>query len=408
MPKRPIVAICVQGLGHVKALMAVVAELVTERDQEVVVMTREDLRSEVEPAGARFVDLYAGRPIEAVDDSSIPVPSRYVTFAGVHGEGIAAEIARLSPGLILYETYSVIGPVIATSLGLPYVNVVPNHALVPERAARELRGEARVSTSPECWAAVARLRDLHGIADANPFSYVEAFSPHLNLYPEPVEFLAEEDRPALEPLAFFGTLSPRLAGDGDPPQLPASGGRRRVLASFGTIVWLYYREQAFDALAALARESAELGDVDLVISLGGHPAPAERLSQLDFPNVTVSERLDQWRELGIADAFVTHHGINSTHEAIYRRVPMISYPLSGDQPLLAARCQQLGLAVPLADELMGAVGRGALARALGRLEDDREGYAERLERARGWELRTIAGRGEALDRIVELSRASAV
>ena len=370
-------------------------------------MTRQDLRAEVEPAGARFVDLYAGRPIEAVDDSSIPVPSRYVTFAGVHGEGLAAEIARLSPSLILYETYSVIGPVVARSLGLPYVNVVPNHALVPARAAAQLRGEARVSTSPECWAAVARLRDLHGMTDANPFSYVEAFSPHLNLYPEPAQFLADEDRPALEPLAFFGTLSPGLAAAGDLPRPPAAAGRRRVLVSFGTIVWLYYAEQAFGALAALARQSAELGDVNLIVSLGGHPAPAERLAQLDLPNVSVSERLDQWHELERADAFVTHHGINSTHEAIYQRVPMISYPLSGDQPLLAARCQQLGLAVPLADEPRGEVAPGALAQALGRLEDDRGGYAERLERAREWELETIAGRGEALDRILEL-RSSAV
>ncbi len=403
MAAAPIVAICVQGLGHVKALMAVVAELVAERDQEVVVMTRPDLRHEVEPAGARFLDLFAGRPVEAVDDSSIPVPSRYVTFAGVHGEAIAAEVAELSPSLILYETYSVIGPVVARSLGLPYVNVVPNHALVPARAAAQLRGEARVSTSAECWAAVERLREHHGMADANPFSYVEAFSPQLNLYPEPAEFLTAEDRPALEPLAFFGTLSPRLAGPAEPRQPPQGAPRRRVLVSFGTIAWLYYSRQAFNALTALARESAELGDVDLVVSLGGHPAPAERLAQLDLPNVTVSESLDQWHELERADAFVTHHGINSTHEAIYQRVPMISYPLSGDQPLLAARCQELGLAVPLADQFRGELAPAALARALGRLEEDRAGYAERLEHARGWELRTIAGRGEALDRILELA-----
>ncbi len=401
MTDGPIVAICVQGLGHIKALMAVVAELIAERDQKVVVMTREDLRSEVEPAGARFVDLYAGRPVEAVDDSSIPRPSRYVTFAGVHGEAIAAEIARLSPSLILYETYSVLGPVVGMTLGLPYVNVVPNHALVPERAAEKLRGEARVATSPECWAAVERLREVHGMADANPFSYVQAFSPYLNLYPEPEQFLSAEDRPALEPLAFFGTLSPQLAPATE-PRAPDDG-RRRVLASFGTIAWLYYSEQAFDALAVLARECAALGDVELEISLGGHPAPAEQLARLDHPGVTVRERFDQWRELARADAFVTHHGINSTHEAIYARVPMISYPLSGDQPELAARCQELGLAVPLTGEFRGQVAEGALAASLGRIESDRDGYAARLEQAREWELSTIANRGEALDRILELA-----
>ncbi len=53
--------------------------------------------------------------------------------------------------------------------------------------------------------------------------------------------------------------------------------------------------------------------------------------------------------------FVTHHGLKSTHEAIWQRVPMISYPFFGDQPALAALCQRLGLAVPLVPDVMGAV-----------------------------------------------------
>jgi hypothetical protein len=54
--------------------------------------------------------------------------------------------------------------------------------------------------------------------------------------------------------------------------------------------------------------------------------------------------------LGEASLFLTHHGLNSTHEAIFQRVPMLSYPFFGDQPGARARTQELGLAVPLVDD----------------------------------------------------------
>ena len=47
------------------------------------------------------------------------------------------------------------------------------------------------------------------------------------------------------------------------------------------------------------------------------------------------------RVLAAADVFVTHHGLNSTHESIAERVPMLSYPFQWDQPGMAERCQAL-------------------------------------------------------------------
>lgn len=399
----PVVAICVQALGHIRAMLPVLGCL-RERGEEVYVMTRSDLQSEVKRIGARFVDLFEGRPVESVDDSSIPVPSRYVTFAGVHAESLAKEVGALSPSLIVYETYSMMGPVIGRALDIPYVNVLPNHDLVPERAVAELEGQARVSTSPECWAAVERLRAVHGLEDASPFSYVTALSPYLNIYPEPREFLPEADRAALEPLAFFGLLCPGGEPSHGEPVFRAGMKRRRILASFGTIVWLYYAAAAIEALTVMARSSAALGEVEFVVSLGGHRLDDDALEPLRAAGADVRGYVDQWRALQEADAFITHHGINSTHEAILQRVPMLSYPFYGDQPRLAARCRELGLAVPLSDGSAGEVAADALPQALGELERDRDGFAARLEEARGWELRTVAERGETVDRILQLAR----
>ena len=67
------------------------------------------------------------------------MPSRYVSFAGVHAERLTREIAALEPALMVYETYSVVAPIVARALGIPYVNVSPNHAPVPSRVVAALR-----------------------------------------------------------------------------------------------------------------------------------------------------------------------------------------------------------------------------------------------------------------------------
>jgi MGT family glycosyltransferase len=398
-----ILVMCMGGVGHVQLLLPLVAGF-RRRGVPVRVMTHGEFRERVEAMGAAFVDLYAGRPLDAADATSVPVPSRWVTFAGVYAESLAAEVATFAPRLILYDTFTVAGFVVARLLGLPYVNVCPNHAPVPSRMLAALARDPRVATSDACRAAVERLRTVHGMAGANPFSYYETLSPHLNLYCEPEEFLDPGDRAPFAPLAFFGALAPPES-DGAPAAgaFAGSGTRRRIYVSFGTVVWPYFEAAATAALAAISQTLAGR-DVDVVLSLGRHRLSPAARAALVRGNVRVEDHVDQWATLAEADAFVTHHGISSTHEAIFRRVPMISYPFFGDQPALARRCRDLGLAVPLTDEPRAEVKPAALLGALDRLSDERDRFAARLSEARAWELRTIAGRDAIIDRMLALTR----
>jgi UDP:flavonoid glycosyltransferase YjiC (YdhE family) len=175
--------------------------------------------------------------------------------------------------------------------------------------------------------------------------------------------------------------------------------------SFGTIVWRYFAEEAEGVLRALAEASSAVAPVRLRVGLGGarlSPATAAVLRDAD---VRVEGFVDQWEALREADVFVTHHGINSTHEAIYHRVPMLSYPFFWDQPALARTCQEMGLALPLSEALRGAIGPGDVKAAWERLLESRGTLHARLTEARAWEARVIEARGAVVERIRALVRA---
>jgi UDP:flavonoid glycosyltransferase YjiC (YdhE family) len=239
--------------------------------------------------------------------------------------------------------------------------------------------------------------------DASPFSYLDGLSPDLNLCAEPPRFLDERDRAAFEPVAFFGSLAPELreASSTERPLAGAAGGLR-VYVSFGGVIWRYYAQEALAALARLASALSERG-AQALISLGNHPASAAERRPLERPGVRVERYVDQWGALRDADLFVTHHGLNSTHESIYFEVPMLSYPFFGDQPAMARCCQRLGLAAPLADAPRAELEPARVQRAIDGVLEQREAFAARLAEARGWEMEVIAGREQILDRLLLLA-----
>jgi UDP:flavonoid glycosyltransferase YjiC (YdhE family) len=402
------------GGGHVQRLLPLVAGL-AERGLRVHVMTRPEARAAVGAAGGAFFDLFGKFPLEAADAESIPLPSRFVSFAAVYADALCAEVEALRPRLLVYDSFVVAAPLVARRLGIPYVGMRAGHAQVPARAIAEIERDPRVRTSDACRAAVERLRREHDMPEAGPFAYLDGMSPHLNLCAEPPQFLDADERRHFEPVAFFGSLAPDLReaasrGAGERAFAGAGaaasrGGRLRVYVSFGSVIWRYYTQPALAALEQLADAFAGLvgREAELLVSLGNHPADAGTRRRIERPGVRVASWVDQWRALAEADLFVTHHGLNSTHEAIYQRVPMLSYPFFGDQPEMARRCQRLGLAAALADAPRAEIDPARARRALEDLLARREAFAARLDEARGWELAVIAGREAVLDRVLALA-----
>ncbi|MBP7149802.1 MAG: glycosyltransferase family 1 protein [Acidobacteria bacterium] len=391
------VLFCMPEPGHFQRLVPLIAEL-ARGGVSAHVLTHRSFEGPVRRAGGRFVDLFAGHPVEAADAESFPVPCRYVSFAAHYADSITRLAERLGPTLVIYDTFAVIGLLVARRLGLPYVNVCAGHNMVPARFLEMLTVDPRVRVSPACERAAARLRDEHGVADATPFSYVAMLSPHLNLYCEPPEFLDEAERRTFEPLAFFGSL-PRWTPSSRRPR--ATDGVR-VYASFGTVVWRYYAREALAALAAISSAVAGIPRARLRVSLGRAGIAPEQVSALSRENVRIEPYVDQPTVLRETDVFITHQGLNSTHEAIAAEVPMLSYPFFWDQPALATKCQALGLAVALADSPRAAIGPADVARGLASVAQRRTPMREALARAAGWEKRVVEERQLVIERIKRL------
>ena len=64
-------------------------------------------------------------------------------------------------------------------------------------------------------------------------------------------------------------------------------------------------------------------------------------------NIQVYESVDQMATLSIADAFITHCGMNSASEGLYYGVPLVLFPQTPEQNAVARRTEELGAGVRL-------------------------------------------------------------
>ncbi|MEM8882673.1 MAG: glycosyltransferase [Planctomycetota bacterium] len=384
MTRRKVAVFCVPETGHLARIRVVVRQLVAA-GCEVVVLSHARYRDIVEGEGAGFFDLYGRYPIEEADAESHPVSCRHVTHAGVFAERVVGDLREIGPDLVVYDSFSVVGLVAARRLDLPHVCVLSGHNPDPARMLASLARDSRVSIADCCTRAVDELRDAWGWADVSPFSFVDTLSPHLNVYCEPPAYLTAEERAVFEPIVFLGSLASLEPPPPGPAAFPEAD--HKIYVSFGTVIWRYFGARADEALDAIGRALGGRTDVRLLVSLGGggHTPPAS----LEAPNIEVRDYVDQWRVLHEADVFVTHHGLNSTHEAAACGVPMISHPIFWDQPALAARCAELGIAVPLGDDVERALTAAGAARP-------------RMARAQAWERDVIAARPAAIERILAI------
>ena len=356
-------------------------------------------------AGADFFDLFGNLPIDEADAASHPYSSRYVSYAARYGDAVAEELARLGATHVVYDTFAVVGLVAALRSGLPHVNLCAGHNVTHRPDFIDsIRRDIAIRPSASCLGAVEELKRRDGLVQLDELGYIATQSAQLNVYCEPPEFLHAEERDAFGPIAFFGSLRDGCTTRGRGTSLLGrSRSNARIYISFGTIIWRHFESDALAALERIAEAISARPKTEGLISLGGAVIPQERRRRLERSCVRVETYVDQGRALAESDLFVTHHGLNSTHEAIMHRVPMLSYPFLWDQPALARRCQEFGIALPLGHALRSPLEARAVNAVIDRAFAARDTLAERLAMARGWGQRVVDSRGSVLDQILALA-----
>jgi MGT family glycosyltransferase len=81
----------------------------------------------------------------------------------------------------------------------------------------------------------------------------------------------------------------------------------------------------------------------VIISMGTNTEHFDNLPD----NVEIHETVDQMAVLSIADAFITHCGMNSASEGLYFRVPLVLFPQTPEQGAVAKRAEELGAGIRL-------------------------------------------------------------
>ena len=107
--------------------------------------------------------------------------------------------------------------------------------------------------------------------------------------------------------------------------------KKTVYISMGTVN--QNREFYRNCIHALGKT-----DYQVIISMGTNTDHFDAVPE----NIELYESVDQMAVLSIADAFITHCGMNSASEGLYFGVPLILFPQTPEQDAVARRAEELG------------------------------------------------------------------
>ena len=323
--------------GHTNPTIEVVRELVG-RGHEVRYYSFGPFREQIESCGATFVDCDAYLPhlderserrMRKVSTTEMSVRSFETT--ALLDPKVSADVADLSPDLIVSDSACFWGKLVAQKHDLPLVTSTTTFAF-NRYSARYMQSSA--SELSDMVLGLPRMN--HALKKLRPLGY------HVKSALDLVENKEDDDTIVYTSRHFqpcaetFDAAHYRFVGPSIRPVAPKDkkGARALVYVSLGTVINDrpdFYRS-CIDALGAT--------DVDLLVSCG-ESFNRDALGALPA-NVAVENTVDQLEVLSRTSLFITHCGMNSTSEALYLGVPLLLFPLTSEQHAVARRVTELG------------------------------------------------------------------
>ncbi|PGC47344.1 glycosyl transferase family 1 [Bacillus toyonensis] len=332
--------------GHINPTLQVVEELIS-RGEEVVYFSIEAFRERIEKTGAtvRTIDdqkfiqafLSGGRNYlqERINGllhtADIVIPSVLEQIEGEYFD------------YMIHDSMFGCGHLIAQILNLPAINSCTSFAQ-DEKSFKQMLDHLSKNIPVEVQNRI--YNDFQNLTREIAGKYgVEINSPYevfCNPAPITIVYTIKEFQPFGNTFnETFKFVGPSISAQGENEDFDYTSIEEQSLIyiSLGTV---FNEAINFYKLCMKAFENSKH---TIVMSIGSKT----KISDLgDIPkNFIVKNYVPQTELLTYTKLFITHGGMNSTHEGLYNGVPLVVIPQSADQPVIAKRVESLGAGVKL-------------------------------------------------------------
>ena len=329
---------CIPAHGHTNPTLGLVREL-TAAGHQVFYFSFEMFREKIEQAGAVFISC-DGYDFEMEDKDNADRVGKDKVFATellvsstlALDEMTTKKIEEIKPDVVVSDSVAFWGKLVAMKHGIPYVSSTTTFAF--NRYSAKYMKESpwdiakMLFAMPKISRQIKRLRDkgypVKGILDivqndneTNTIVYTSGyFQPCSETFSDRYHFIGPSIRP-------INRTYEKTA-------------EKTVYISMGTVN--QNREFYRNCIRILGKT-----DWQVIISMGTNPDHFDRVPD----NIRIYESVDQMGVLSIADAFITHCGMNSASEGLYFQVPLVLFPQTPEQGAVAKRTEELGAGIRL-------------------------------------------------------------
>ena len=343
---------CIPAHGHTNPTLGLVKAL-TEVGHQVWYFSFEEFREKIENAGATFIgcdgydfEMEDKGNADRVGKDKVYATELLVSSTLALDDMTSRVIGEIRPDVVVSDSVAFWGKLAAMKHGLPYVSSTTTFAF-NRYSAKYMQESAwdiakMLVAMPRINKQLKRLREkgypvkslldiVQNDNDTNTIVYTSRyFQPCSDTFSDRYHFIGPSMRPVTDPV--------KKTAD------------KTIYISMGTVNQnrQFYRN-CIDALAPTGWQ--------VIISMGTNTDHFDDLPE----NIQVYESVDQMAVLSIADAFITHCGMNSASEGLYYGVPLILFPQTPEQDAVAKRTEELGGGVRLrsisAEDILDAVTR---------------------------------------------------
>ena len=343
---------CIPAHGHTNPTLGLVKAL-TESGHSIYYFSFEMFREKIENAGAIFIpcdeydfEMDDKENADRVGKDQAFAVELLVSSTLALDKMVTQKITEIQPDVIVADSVAYWGKLAAMKHGIPYISSTTTFAFNRYSAKYMQRGIFEtlkmLLSMPKVNKQIKRLQEngypVKGILDivqndnsTNTIVYTSKyFQPYSDTFSEKYHFIGPSIRPIQD---VFEKKA-----------------EKTVYISMGTIN--QNKEFYRNCINVLGKT-----DYQVILSMGTNTDHFDAVPD----NIEIYESVDQIAVLNIADAFITHCGMNSASEGLYFGVPLILFPQTPEQDAVARRAEELGAGLRLPgigeDDILTAVTR---------------------------------------------------